>query len=140
MTSLPNGIPVGTGEKQGVSEFLFSSMERPNGRVRRGVMITSDPIGVLGAKDASNYLRQMVKLSMGAKDRIDLRTVTIAGKSFARTDVGIGVQIRSYGAQLATICGNDFLTFYFSGPGPAKVEELVRTLDQLSLSCSVNNH
>jgi hypothetical protein len=31
MTSLPNGIPVGTGEKQGVSEFLFSAMEKPNG-------------------------------------------------------------------------------------------------------------
>lgn len=140
MTSLPNGVPVGTGEKQGVSELMLSAMEAQNGRVRRGVMITSDPIGVFGARDASSYLRQMVKLSMGAKEPIDLRSVTIAGKSFARTDVGIGVQIRSYGAQLATICGSDFLTFYFSGPSPARVEELVRSLDQLSISCPAGKH
>ncbi len=97
--------------------------------------MSSDPIGVFGVNDASSYLREMVKLSMGAKDPIDLRTVTITGKSFARTDVGIGTEIRSYGAQLATVCGNDFLGFYFSGPSQAAVEELVRTLDQLSLTC-----
>jgi hypothetical protein len=137
MAALPGGIPVGTGEKQGVSEFLFSAMETPDGHVRRGVMITSDPIGVFGAHDASNYLRQVVKLSMGAKEPIDIQSVSIGGRSFSRANAGVGQQVRSFGAQLSTVCGDYFLTFYFSGPSQESTETLVRTLEQLSLSCPV---
>jgi hypothetical protein len=136
MTSLPNGIPVGTGEKQGVSEFLFSAMEKPNRSVRRGVLITTDPFGAFGAMDVPNYLRKLMVLSLGAKEPIEVRPVTIGDKTFSRTNINLGTGIISYGAQLSTLCRGEFVTFYFSGPTPEAVAELVSTLDKLTLDCS----
>lgn len=139
MSFLPNGIRVGTGERQGGSEFLFAAMEKPNGRVRRGVMITTDPVGTFGARDVPTYLQKEMVLSLGAKEPIRVQSVTINGRRFYRTDAGIGVPIHSYGAQLSTLCSGAFLTFYFSGPTPESVEELVRTLSQMVLSCPTDN-
>jgi hypothetical protein len=133
--SLPNGIPVGTGEKQGVSEFLFSAMEKPNGQVRRGVMIITDPKGTFGVNDVPHYLRQLVLLSLGAKEPIEVSPTVIGNRGFFRADVGGDAQVHFYGAQLSTLCGDQFLTFVFSGQSPEKVEELVHSMDRLSLSC-----
>ena len=135
LTSLPNGIPVGTGEKQGVSEFLFSAVEKQNGHVRRGILITTDPLGTFGAKDVPSYLRKLMVLSLGAKEPIEVRPVTIADETFSRTNINVGTGIVSYGAQLSMLCRGEFLTFYFSGPTPEAVEALVNTLNQLSLNC-----
>jgi hypothetical protein len=134
-SSLPNGIPVGTGEKQGVSEFLLSAMEKPNGQVRRGVMIVTDPKGTFGSQDVPHYLHQLLVLSLGAKEPIAISPTVIGGRSYFRANVGGGAQIHFYGAQLSTLCGGQYLTFVFSGPSPEKVEELVHSMDQLLLSC-----
>ena len=135
MSSLPNGMPVGTGEKQGVSEFLFSAMEKPNGIVRKGVFIVTDPKGTFGANDVPQYLRQLLVLSLGAKEPIEISPIVIRGQSFFRASVGGEAQVHFYGAQLSTLCGDHFLDFVFSGPSPEKVEELVRSLDRLRLNC-----
>jgi hypothetical protein len=136
MTSLPGGIPVGTGEKRGVSEFLFSAMERPNGSVRRGVMITTDPLGAFRATDVPSYLRKLMVLSLGAKEPIEVQSVTIGDNKFSRTNINLGKGIISYGAQLSTHCRGEFLTFYFSAPTPEAVGGLVSTLEKLTLNCS----
>jgi hypothetical protein len=139
MTSLPGGIPVGTGEKSGVTEFLFSAMEKPNRSVRRGVLITTDPLGAFGAVDVPSYLRKLMVLSLGAKEPIEVQSVTIGERTFSRTNINAGVGTVSYGAQLSTLCRGEFLTFYFSGPSPEAVAGLVSTLDKLSLNCSTGN-
>jgi hypothetical protein len=131
-----NGMPVGTGEKQGVSEFLFDAMEDPTGRVRSGVFITSDPRGALGAKGASEYLQAMAKIAMGAKGPVEVREISLAGRRFYRSDVGIGSPVHSYGAQVGTTCNDHFLVFYFSGASAERVEDLVHSMNSLQLECS----
>ena len=131
-----NGMPVGTGEKQGSSEFLFDAMEDPTGRVRSGVFITSDPRGSLGAKDASEFLQGIAKLGMGAKGPVDVREILLAGRKFYRSDVGVGLPVHSYGAQIATSCNGHFVVFYFSGASPERVEQLVHSMNTLQLECS----
>ncbi len=134
-TSL-NGMPVGTGEKQGSSEFLFDAMEDPTGRVRSGVFITTDPVGSLGAKGVPEFLQVVVKQGMGAKEPVEVRDVAIAGRRFYRSNVGIGSPVHAFGAQVGTICNNHFLVFCFSAASPQLVDDLVRTMSSLQLNCS----
>jgi hypothetical protein len=74
-----NGMPVGTGEKNGVSEFLFSAMEKPDGQVRSGVFVVADPESAFPKADAAQYLRMMVLSVPYLQDPPDIRLVTIAG-------------------------------------------------------------
>ena len=131
-----NGMPVGTGEKQGSSEFLFDAMEDQTGSVRSGVFITTDPVGTFGAQDVPEFLREIAKQGMGAKGPVEVRDVAIAGRQFYRSDVGIGSPVHAFGAQVGTICNNHFLVFYFSAASPERVNDLVHTMSTLQLSCS----
>jgi hypothetical protein len=134
-TSL-NGMPVGTGEKQGSSEFLLDAMEDATGRVRSGVFITTDPVGSFGAKGVPDFLQAVAKRGMGAKEPVEVRDVAIAGRRFYRSDVGIGSPVHAFGAQVGTICNDHFLVFYFSAASAERVDDLVRTMSSLQLSCS----
>src|SRR5580658_6132776 len=83
-----NGMPVGTGEKTDGSEFLLDAMERANGQVRSGVLITADSKGAGGAADARQFLRMMLVQGMGFKGEPGIEAVKIAGRSFFRSNVG----------------------------------------------------
>lgn len=135
-TSL-NGMPVGTGEKQGISEFLLDAMEKPNGQVRSGVFITADPAGALGAKDSKQFLALMLVTAMGFRGDARIQPVEISGRTFYRSSVGGGTQgVHFYGAQLMTSCNGRYLGFWFSASSPKKVEDLVHSMDQMELKCS----
>jgi hypothetical protein len=133
-----NGMSVGTGEKQGVSEFLFSALERPNGQVRSGVFITADPKGALRATDVPQFLRSMITTVMVLQDHPTIRPVTIAGRQFYRADAGGQKPVPFYGIQLATTCNAQFLAFWFSAATPEKMVDLIHSLDGLQLNCPAN--
>lgn len=133
-TSL-NGMPVGTGEKTDGSEFLLEAMEKPNGQVRSGVMITADPKGAGGAADARQFLKLMLVQGMGVKSEPEILTGKVAGRDFFRSNVGGGASPHFYGTQLATSCNGHFLVFLFSASTQAKVEELLHSMDTLEMKC-----
>jgi hypothetical protein len=132
-----NGTPVGTGEKNGTSEFLFSAMEKPNGRVREGIFITSDPVGAGGIRETQQFLRLVIANGMGVKPPTEFIKVAIAGRDFYQSRVNIPGAITIYGAQLATICSGHFLVFWFSAPSPSELEAMIHSLDGMSLTCSL---
>lgn len=131
-----NGMPVGTGQKEGTSEFLFSAMEKPSGHVRGGVFITSDRVGTGGIRDIQQFLKLMIANGMGVKQSGEFTKVTIAGRDFYQGRVNIPGAVTIYGAQLATECNDHFLAFWFSAASPGEVESLVHSLDRLGLTCS----
>jgi hypothetical protein len=130
-----NGMSVGTGEKQGVSEFLFSAMEQPSGHVRDGVFVVADPTNAFGSANAAQYLHQIIALSMHPSASFDTRTVILAGRVFARADVGVDGPVHIYGAQYATVCGSHYISFYFSGASQSVIDELVKSFDTMELTC-----
>lgn len=138
-TSL-NGRPVGTGERQGSSEFLFNAMEKPNGHVRRGIFITADPVGTFGATESSGFLKSMIEKTLAPQDAVDVTTVIIAGHPFSESRVGGRFggtgQLEFSGAQLATVCNGYFLAFSFSGTSPDDVTQLLHSMDHMELKCS----
>ena len=129
-------MPVGAGQKNGTSEFLFSAMEKPNGHVRSGVFITADPIGAGGIKEIQPFLRFVIANGMGVKQPGELTKVAIAGRDFYQARVNIPGAVTIYGAQLATECNGHFLVFWFSAASPDEVKSLVHSLDGLRLTCS----
>jgi hypothetical protein len=139
-SSLPNEMPVGTGEKIGGTEFLFGAMENPNGQVRSGVLIIADDKGIPGVPDVRQYLKWILANSLGVTGEPDMRPVTIAGRSFYRSDAGVGTTIRSYGAQLATSCNGHYVIFVFSAASPARIENLIHSMDAMEMNCSAVFH
>ena len=139
-SSLPNGMPVGTGEKIGLTEFLFDAMEKPNGQVRSGVLIIADDKGIPGVSDVRQYLKWILANSLGVTGEPDMKSVTIAGRSFYRSDAGVGTTIRSYGGQLATSCNGHYVIFVFSAASPARIENLIHSMDEMEMKCSANFH
>jgi hypothetical protein len=137
--TMTNGIPVGTGEKSGGRELLFDAMEKPNGQVRSGVLIIAIDMGVMRPTDVGQYLKAML-IGMGVKDVPSIKPVTIAGRSFYRSDAGFGTTVRSYGAQLATSCNGHFVIFIFSGASPERIESLVHSMDGMEMKCSNDSH
>jgi len=133
-----NGMPVGTGEKVGASEFLLDAMEKPNGQIRSGVFITSDEKGALGATNARQFLILMLAQAMRVKGEPDIRSTTIAGRTFYRSDVGGGGSVHFYGAQLATDCNGHYLVFWFSAGSSEKMEGLVRSMNEMEMKCSAS--
>ena len=131
-----NGMPVGTGQKQGGSEFLFAAMEKPTGQVRSGVFITADPKGALGATDVPQFLRSMIATAMNIRESQSIKPITIAGRTFYRADAGFDKPIHIYGAQLATFCNGQFLAFWFSAATPTRLGDLLHTTDDMKLRCS----
>jgi len=142
-TSVGN-MPVGTGEKVGTSEFLLSVMEKPTGRIRRGVFITSDPVGTQGITQTQSFLNFAITRALAPKDPPDIKKVTIAGRTFYESKVGgdaavPGGSIHFYGAQIATSCSGHFLVFCFSAASPAEVDELLGSPDRMEMSCSASS-
>jgi hypothetical protein len=137
-TSL-NGLPIGTGQKNGESEYLFAALEKPTGQVRSGVFITADPAGALEVTDISQFMRLTIGQSPIFKGKVGLEPVLIAGRTFYRSNSGGGsggdTPIRFYGAQLGTSCSGQFLIFWFSGASRAVVDELVHSMDSMKLTC-----
>jgi hypothetical protein len=119
-TSL-NGMPVGTGQKNGDSECLFAALEKPNGQVRSGVFITADPVGALEVTDMQQFMRLMIGQSPVFKGKVEL-------------EVG-DTPTRFYGAQVGTSCSGQFLIFWFSGASRAVIDGLVHSMDSMKLSC-----
>jgi hypothetical protein len=134
-TALSNGMPVGTGEKSGGSEFLFGAMEKPNGQVRSGVLIIADEPKIVGTTDVRQYLKWILVNGMGQKGEPDIKSMTVAGRIFYRADAGVGTSIRSYGAQLATSCNHRFLIFVFSAASPDRIESLLHSMDGMEMKC-----
>jgi hypothetical protein len=133
-------MPVGTGEKIGLTEFLFDAMEKPNGQVRSGVLIIADDKGIPGVSDVRQYLKWILANSLGVTGEPDMKSVTIAGRSFYRSDASVGTTIRSYGGQLATSCNGHYVIFVFSAASPARIENLIHSMDEMEMKCSANFH
>jgi hypothetical protein len=137
-TSL-NGMPVGTGQKNGNSEILFAALERPTGQVRSGVFITADPVGALEVTDIEQFMRLMIGQSTTFKGKVELEPVLIAGRTFYRSNAGGGsggdTPTRFYGAQVGTSCNGQFLIFWFSGAARAVIDLLVHSMDSMKLTC-----
>jgi len=137
-TSL-NGMPVGTGQKNGNSEYLFAALEKPTGQVRSGVFITADPVGALEVTDVEQFMRLMISQSPIFKGKVELEPVLIAGRTFYRSNSGGGsggdTPTRFYGAQVGTSCNGQFLIFWFSGASRAVIDQLVHSMDSMKLTC-----
>jgi hypothetical protein len=137
-TSL-NGMPVGTGQKNGDSEYLFAALEKPTGQVRSGVLITADSVGSLEVTEVQQFMRLMIGQSPVFKGKIELEPVLIAGRTFYRSNSGGGsggdAPNRFYGAQVGTACSGQFLIFWFSGPSRTVIDQLVRSMDGMKLTC-----
>jgi hypothetical protein len=144
-TSL-NGMPVGTGQKAGDSEYLFAALEKPTGQVRSGVFITADQVGALGVTSVEQYMRLMIGQSPIFKGKVELEPVLIAGRTFYRANSGGGSgggsggdsPTRFYGAQVGTSCNGQFLIFWFSGASRVVIDQLVHSMDTLTLACSAD--
>ncbi len=137
-----NGMPVGNGQKEGNSEYLFAALEKPNGQVRSGVFITADPVGALEVTDISQFMRLMIGQSPIFRGKVDLEPVLIAGRTFYRSnlggDSGGDAPTRFYGAQLGTPCSGQFLIFWFSGASRAAIDQLVHSMDSMKLACTAD--
>ena len=137
-TSL-NGMPVGTGQKNGNTEYLFAALEKPTGQVRSGVFITADPVGALEVTSVEQYMRLMIGQSPIFKGKVEIQPVLIANRTFYRANSGGGsggdAPNRFYGAQVGTSCNGQFLIFWFSGASPAVIDQLVHSMDSMKLSC-----
>ena len=136
-TSL-NGMPVGTGQKNGDSEYLFAALEKPTGHVRSGVFITADPIGALEVTDIQHFMRLMIGQSPIFKGKVELEPVLIAGRTFYRSNSGGDTPARFYGAQVGTSCNGQFLLFWFSGASRDVIDGLVHSMDNMKLTCPAN--
>jgi hypothetical protein len=140
-TSL-TGLPVGTGQKDGNSEYLFAALEKPTGKVRSGVFITADPVGALDITDVSQFMRLTIGRSPIFKGKVELEPVLIAGRTFYRANSGGGsggdMPARFYGAQVGTSCSGRFLIFWFSGASRAVIDQLVHSMDSMKLTCPVS--
>jgi hypothetical protein len=130
-----NGMPVGTGQKNGDSEYLFVALEKPTGQVRRGVFITADPVGALEVTDVEHFMRLMIGQSPIFKGKVELEPVLIAGRTFYRSNSGGDTPARFYGAQVGTSCNGQFLIFWFSGASRSVIDQLVHSMDSLKLAC-----
>ena len=137
-TSL-NGMPVGTGQKNGNSEYLFAALEKPTGQVRSGVFITADPVGALEVTDVEQFMRLTIGQSTIFKGKVELEPVLIAGRTFYRANSGGGsggdTPVRFYGAQVGATCNGQFLIFWFSGASRAVIDQLVHSMDSMKLTC-----
>jgi hypothetical protein len=137
-TSL-NGMPVGTGQKNGESEFLFAALEKPTGQVRSGVFITADPVGSLEVTNVSQFMRLMIGQSPIFKGKVELEPVLMAGRTFYRANSGGSsggdAPGRFYGAQVGTSCNGQFLIFWFSGASRSVIDGLVHSMDGMKLGC-----
>jgi len=137
-TSL-NGMAVGTGQKDGNSEYLFAALEKPPGQVRSGVFITADPVGALEVTDVEHFMRLMIGQSPIFKGKVELEPVLIAGRTFYRANSGGGSggdsPTRFFGAQVGTSCNGQFLIFWFSGASRAVIDQLVHSMDSMKLTC-----
>lgn len=137
-TSL-NGMPVGTGQKNGDSEYLFAALEKPTGQVRSGVFITADPVGTLEVTDIQHFMRLYIGQSPILQGKVELEPVLIAGRTFYRANSGGGSggdsSARFYGAQVGTSCNGQFLVFWFSGASRDVIDQLVRSMDSMKLAC-----
>jgi hypothetical protein len=137
-TSL-NGMPVGTGQRNGNTEYLFAALEKPTGQVRSGVFITADPVGVLEVTNVEQYMRLMIGQSPMFKGKVELQPVLIAGRTFYRAysggSSGGDTPTRFYGAQVGTSCNGQFIIFWFSGPSRAVIDQLVQSMDSMKLTC-----
>jgi len=140
-TSL-NGSPVGTGQKNGNTEYLFAALEKPTGQVRSGVFITADPAGALEVTSVEQYMRLMIGQSPVFKGKVELEPVLIAGRTFYRAYSGGGsggdTPTRFYGAQVGTSCNGQFIIFWFSGASRAVIDQLVHSVDSMKLSCQAD--
>jgi hypothetical protein len=134
-----NGMPVGTGQKNGDSEYLFAALEKPTGQVRSGVFITADPVGAQEVTNVEQYMRLMIGQSPIFKGKVELEPVLIAGRTFYRANSGGGsggdTPARFYGAQLGTSCSGQFLIFWFSGASREVIDQLVHSMDSMKLTC-----
>jgi hypothetical protein len=134
-----NGMAVGTGQKNGDSEYLFAALEKPTGQVRSGVFITADPVGALEVSNIEQFMRLTIGQSPLFKGKVELEPVLIAGRTFYRANSGGGsggdTPIRFYGAQVGTSCSGQFLIFWFSGGSRAVIDQLVHSLDSMKLTC-----
>ena len=130
-----NGMPVGTGQKNGDSEYLFVALEKPTGQVRRGVFITADPVGALEVTDVEHFMRLMIGQSPIFKGKVELEPVLIAGRTFYRSNSGGDTPARFYGAQVGPSCNGQFLIFWFSGASRSVIDQLVHSMDSLKLAC-----
>jgi hypothetical protein len=138
-----NGMPVGTGQRNGNTEYLFAALEKPTGQVRSGVFITADPVGALEVTRVEQYMRLMIGQSPIFTGKVELEPVLIAGRTFYRANSGGGSgggsgadsPVRFYGAQVGTSCNGQFLIFWFSGASRAVVDQLVHSMDSMKLAC-----
>ena len=141
-----NGIPVGTGQKNGSSEYLFAALEKPNGQVRSGVFITADPVGTLEVTNVEQYMRLMIGQSPIFKGKVELEPGLIAGRTFYRANSGGGSgggsgassPVRFSGAQVGTTCNGQFLIFWFSGASRSAIDRLVHSMDSMKLTCQAD--
>lgn len=137
-----NGMPVGTGQKNDGSEYLFAALEKPTGQARSGVFITADPVGALGVTDVEQFMRLMIGQSPVFKGKVELEPVLIVGRTFYRSNSGGGSggdkSSRLYGAQVGTSCNGQFLIFWFSGASRAAIDGLVHSMDTMKLSCKAD--
>jgi hypothetical protein len=134
-----NGMAVGTGQKNGDTEYLFAALEKPTGQVRSGVFITADPVGALEVTNVEQFMRLMIGQSPIFKGKVEIQPVLIAGRTFYRANSGGGssgdTPTRFYGAQVGTSCNGQFLIFWFSGASPAVIDQLVHSMDSMKLTC-----
>jgi hypothetical protein len=136
-TSL-NGMPVGTGQKNGDSEYLFAALEKPTGQVRSGVFITADPVGTLEVTNVEQFMRLMIGQSPMFKGKVELEPLLIAGRTFYRANSGGGSASHFYGAQVGTSCNGQFLIFWFSGASRGVIDQLVHSMDSMKLTCAAD--
>lgn len=130
-----NGMPVGTGQKNGDTEYLFAALGRPGDQARRGVFITSVPVGELGLMDVSQFMRLTIGQSPIFQGKVVLEPVLIANRTFYRSNSGGDSPARFYGAQLGTSCSGQFLVFWFSAASAAAIDRLVHSMDGMKLTC-----
>jgi len=137
-TSL-SGMSVGTGQKNGDTEYLFAALEKPTGQVRSGVFITADPVGELEVTNVEQFMRLMIGQSPLFKGKVELEPVLIAGRTFYRANSGGGSggdsPTRFFGAQVGTSCSGQFLIFWFSGASRVVIDQLVHSMDSIKLTC-----
>ena len=134
-----NGVPVGTGTKVGVSEYLFAAMEDPTGQVRRGVFVTSDPIGVFGVHTIPDYLKAMVSASSMKLDFTGILRTNFSGCTFYVAHASPNGPVKIYGAQASTISHGHFVTFWLSGPSAEDVSTLLALLNNAKINCAANS-
>lgn len=145
---IPDGLEVqkhlgstsfGDGSREGPLEYLFAAMAPENGRVRKGVLIVSDPVGTFGTSDTETHMARLLIQSMHPQTTPSITSTKVGDRTFERAHVGFGGQVRSYGVQLSAKCGSLFITFMFSGPSQEEVDELSHSMESMQMTCP-NRH